>query len=84
MVLECTCFRSVYGVRGGWVLIGSKTILSSLANESPRWLAALACPPFAASSTLYGVLSLARFSRRLTIGHYDVAKDSCRSNRYRY
>ena len=58
MVLERTRLRSVYGFRGGSVFIGSKAILGSLANESPRWLAALACPPLRPAATFTGSLAL--------------------------
>ena len=40
------------------MLIGSKAILGSLANESPRWLAALACPPLRPAATFTGSLAL--------------------------
>ena len=40
------------------MFIGSKAILGSLANESPRWLAALACPPLRPAATFTGSLAL--------------------------
>ena len=57
------------------MLIGSKTILRSSANESPRWLAALACPPlrpaviFTGSSASLGHLEvlLSAITMALTI-----------------